>query len=168
MKFALRMLTGSMLVMLLAACGPKTSVSVPAEMVAAADALDKEFLATFNRGDIDGLMATYWNSPELVSIGLDGGGMNWEATKAAWDGVFKTMPGVQLEFLSAHNIAEGSAVLGWGTWRMTVPVQGGPPQVMEGRFSDVKALRDGKWVYVMDHASVSLLPAAPAPEHAAR
>jgi ketosteroid isomerase-like protein len=94
--------------------------------------------------------------------------MNWEATKAAWGEVFKTMPGVQLEFLSAHNIAEGSAVLGWGTWRMTVPVEGGPPQVMEGRFSDVKALRDGKWVYVMDHASVSLLPPPPAPQQASR
>jgi ketosteroid isomerase-like protein len=155
-----------MLLAVTAACAPKAPT--PAEMVAAADALDKEFLATFNRGDIDGLMATYWKSPDLVSIGLDGGGMNWEAAKAGWGEVFKTMPGVQLEFLSAHNIVEGTAVLGWGTFRMTVPVEGGPPQVMEGRFSDVKALRDGKWVYVMDHASVPLLPPPPAPQHATR
>lgn len=160
MKPILRLLCGTLLVAAASACAPKAPT--PAEMVAAADVLDREFLATFNRGDIDGLMATYWNSPELVSIGLEGGGLNWEATKASWGQALSTMPGVQLEFLTQHNIAEGSAVLGWGTWRMTVPVPGGAPQVMEGRYTDVKALRNGKWVYVMDHASVSLLP-PPAP-----
>jgi len=33
---------------------------------------------------------------------------------------------------------------------------------MEGRFSDVKAVRDGKWVYVMDHASIPVPPPLPA------
>jgi hypothetical protein len=32
---------------------------------------------------------------------------------------------------------------------------------MEGRYSDVKALRDDKWVYVMDPISVLLPPPAP-------
>ena len=31
-----------------------------------------------------------------------------------------------------------------------------------GRFTDVKGQRDGKWVYLMDHGSVPLMP-PPAP-----
>jgi hypothetical protein len=38
------------------------------------------------------------------------------------------------------------------------PVEKSSPQVMEGRYSDVKAPRDGKWVYATDHASVPLPP----------
>jgi len=30
----------------------------------------------------------------------------------------------------------------------------GKPFEMTGRYTDVKALRDGKWVYITDHASV--------------
>ena len=37
------------------------------------------------------------------------------------------------------------------------------PQIIEGRYTDVKRMHDGKWVYVMDHASVPLPPPPPAP-----
>jgi ketosteroid isomerase-like protein len=134
----------------------------PAEMVAAADALDRQFLAAFNKGDADGLMATYWKSPKLVSFGPDGmGTKGWDAAHAATAEMVKAMPGATLEFLEMHNEAQGDIVLGWGTWKMTM----GPadkPLVLEGRYTDVKAMRDGKWVYLMDHASVPL-PPPPAP-----
>lgn len=29
---------------------------------------------------------------------------------------------------------------------------------MMGRYTDIKAERDGKWVYIMDHASMPLPP----------
>jgi ketosteroid isomerase-like protein len=63
-----------------------------------------------------------------------------------------------------YNIAAGDVVLGWGTWTMTIPNGDGTSTVLQGRYSDVKAQRDGQWVYIMDHASVPLPPApAPAP-----
>ncbi|MCH7677296.1 hypothetical protein IH879_20430 [candidate division KSB1 bacterium] len=37
------------------------------EMIAATDTLDKQFIEAYNNKDADALMATYWNSPELVS-----------------------------------------------------------------------------------------------------
>jgi len=135
----------------------------PAEMVAAADALDQRFLDAFNKGDTDAIAATYWNNPGVVSFGPDGmGTRGWEAARAGSVEMFKAMPGARLEFVSMHNDAHGDVVLGWGTWKMTIPTPAGP-QVMEGRYSDAKAMKDGKWVYLMDHASVPLPPAPPEP-----
>lgn len=142
-------------------CGP--AAPTPEAMVAAADSLDERYLDAFNRGDADAVTALYWNSPSLVSIGLAGPGLRGvEAFRADMVETLKAMPGSRLEFTHRYNVAEGNVVLGWGRWRLTTPVAGGAPQVLEGRYSDVKARRDGKWVYVMDHASTPLLP-PPAP-----
>jgi ketosteroid isomerase-like protein len=146
----------------LSACAPAAPVTPPgpteAELLAAADALDLRFLDAFNKGDVDALMATYWNNPKLVSFGPDGmGTTGWDAAKGGAVEMFKAMPGAKLELINRHNDVHGNAVLGWGTFKMTIPTPGGP-QVMEGRFSDVKMMHDGKMVYVMDHASVPLPP----------
>ena len=132
-------------------------------MMAAADALDQRFLDAFNKGDVDAVMATYWNSPKLVTMSPEGmGTTGWDAAKAGTAGMFKAMPGPKLEIVSKRNDVHGDAVLGWGTFKMTIPTPGGP-QVVEGRFTDVKMMHDGKWVYVMDHASVPVPPPPPEP-----
>ena len=47
-------------IFLASACAPvRPSGPTAAEMVAAADAVDKAFLDAFNKGDVDALMATY-------------------------------------------------------------------------------------------------------------
>ncbi len=138
------------------ACAPAAPDA--AAMVAGANAVDSAFQAAFNAGDIDAVMATYWNSPDLVFISLDGvGSTGAESVRADMAGLFASMPGATVEFINPHNVAEGSVVLGWGGFRITMPGDGG---VVTGRYSDVKAMRDGKWVYLMDHASVPLPPPA--------
>jgi ketosteroid isomerase-like protein len=142
---------------------PPPAGPTPAEMVAAADALDRQFLDAFNKGDVDAVTALYWNSPDLVSFGPDGmGTKGFEAAKAGTAEMFKAMPGAKLEFGETHNAAHGDVVLGWGLWKLTIPAEKGPAQVIEGRYSDAKAMKDGKWVFLMDHASVPL-PPPPAP-----
>ena len=167
MRRAISVILGGLVLSVVSACTPSVPIPPPgpteAEMVAAADALDERFLDAFNKGDADALMATYWNNPKLVSFGPDGmGTTGWDTARAGSAEMFKAMPGAKLEFLTRHNDVHGTVVLGWGTFKMTIPTPGGP-QVMEGRFSDAKALHDGKWVYVMDHASVPLPPAPPEP-----
>ena len=149
------------------ACTPSVPIPPPgptdAEMLAAAEALDQRFFDAFNKGDADALAATYWHSPDLVSFAPEGmGTKGWDAAKTGAVEMFKAMPGAKLENLSHHNAVHGGVVLGSGTFKMTIPTPGGP-QVVEGRYTDVKMMHDGKWVYVMDHASVPLPPAPPAP-----
>jgi len=162
MRLSSRAATLLAAVALAGACAPKGPT--PEAMVAAADSVDQAFLTAFNAGDVNALMATYWNSPTLVNIGLDGmGGLGWDNAKAGWELSMAAMPGAQLAFDSSQNIPQGDVVLGWGTWTITIPAGDGTAMMLKGRYSDVKAMRDGKWVYVMDHASVPMPPAPAAP-----
>ncbi len=129
------------------------------ELIAAADALDKQFFDAYNNKDVDALMATYWNSPEMVSYPPDAMVVKgWAANKEAMTQGFAAMPPLKLELLESTNRVEGSVVIGHGKWRMTVTPPEGEPAVMEGRYTDIKANRDGKLLYILDHASVPLPP----------
>lgn len=164
MRRAMSLVLGLAIVSL-SACTPSVPIPPPgptdAEKVAAAETLDQKFFEAFNKGDADAMMALYWNSPKLVLIAPDGMvTTGWDAAKASSVEMMKAMPGAKIEVTSKHNDVHGDVVLGWGTWKMTIPTPVGP-QVVEGRYTDAKMLHDGKWVYVMDHASV---PVPPAPE----
>jgi ketosteroid isomerase-like protein len=153
---------GFALIAAAASCAPAPPAAPakpsPAEMVAAADALDRQFLEAFNRADVDAVMATYWNSRDVVSFGPEGmGSQGWSEIRSASADMFKGLPGAKLEFIETHNNAVDDVVLGWGRWKISFTTPQGP-QVVEGRYSDVKAMRDGKWVYLMDHASAPLPP----------
>ena len=138
---------------LVAGCAPKPPSA--AEMVAAAEALDRAYVDAFNRDDADALMANYWKSPDLVSIGLDGSvARGWDNVSADWHASMDGFPESRLELLEPQNVVVGDVVMGWGRWRITAPSDSGPPEVLEGPYTDIKALRDGRWVRVMDHASV--------------
>jgi ketosteroid isomerase-like protein len=161
--------TTAITVALLAACaGQAPKAADPAALVAGADSLDNAFLEGVNKGDGEAVAALYWNDPGVVNVGVGGApALGWDATHAASVQMAKDFPGAKLEFLSHKNVAHGDMVLGHGTWKMTVPpaTPDAAPMVMEGRYTDAKMIINGKWVYVMDHASVSPPPppVAPAP-----
>jgi hypothetical protein len=53
----------------------------------------------------------------------------------------------------------GKSQVGWGRFKMTpAPKAGGEPLVMTGRFTALAEQRNGKWVYVVDHASADPPP----------
>ncbi len=131
-----------------------------AEMLAAAKDLDQRFIAALSSGDVDAVMATYWNSPDLVSypIGvLETRG--WDATKEDIAQAFDNMPETAFELTETNYMVAGDVVIGWGKWVAKVPLPGGQELTVIGRYTDVKAIRDGKWVYILDHASAPLPPA---------
>ena len=128
------------------------------EMLKGAAALDNAFIAAFNKGDTAALAALYWNSPdvvmfppgEMVQKGIG-------AIKKGMADMFATMPGCKLTFTESHLIPAGDMVIGWGLWSMTMTGPDGAPMTMAGRYTDVKAKRDGKWVYILDHASTPMM-----------
>lgn len=130
-------------------------------MIAAANDLDARFVAAFNAGDAEAFAATYWQSPDVVSFPPDAmEARGWDAVSEAAHEMVAAMAGAKLELTEIHYMVAGDVVIGWGLWRMTMPNPDGEPVVMEGRYSDVKAERDGKWVYLLDHASVPMPPPA--------
>lgn len=128
----------------------------PEQMLKEAKALDEKFLEAYNKGDVEALMALYWKSPDVVSC--PPGEMlirGWDDLREAMVKDFATSPKGKLEMLESHNTVAGDLVLGSGKWRFTVME---PPMEIVGRYTDVKAKRDGSWVYIMDHGSVPLPP----------
>lgn len=68
------------------------------------------------------------------------------------------MPTRNLELIESNYKVAGDVVIGWGKWRLTMTPPEGGSVVIEGRYTDVKAQRDGKWVYILDHGSAPLPP----------
>lgn len=129
----------------------------PEERIAAADALDQAYLEAMNAGDADAVAAMYAN--DAVSFPPD----MLIARSAAEIGsglgaMFEQMPGVQMEIVESHQIPAGDMVIGWGLVKARIPGPDGSAEEMEMRYTDVKAERDGKWVYIHDHASAPLPP----------
>lgn len=157
MKHTPKLVLFFVLISLLNSCAPRGED--PEQMVTAAKELDQRFLEAYNNGDVDALMDTYWNSPELVSYPPDALVLRgWQNVKVAAEETFKQMKGAKLELTEMNNKAVGDVVLGWGKWRIQMTMPGGEVMTLIGRYSDVKAKRDGKWVYIIDHASVVLPP----------
>jgi uncharacterized protein (TIGR02246 family) len=65
-----------------------------------------------------------------------------------------------VEFSDTRYETEDDLSTGWGRYRLTlVPRDGGAPVTHDGYFSVVARKHDGKWRYVLDHASAMLAPA---------
>jgi ketosteroid isomerase-like protein len=137
----------------------KEATTSTADLIAAANELDSLFIVAFNNGDAEAMMKLYWNSPDLrayfpTEMQLKG----YDAVKAAYIKDFATNKGAKLEYISSANVPFADGVVGHGIFRITMPMEGGEPMVFEGRFTEVKAMKDGKMVFTLDHASVPMMP----------
>jgi ketosteroid isomerase-like protein len=147
---------------LVCGCGSSSS---PEKMVAAAAALDQQYVDALNKGDVAAVMALYPSNAEIVSYAPDGSRLQgWQAIRDYYAKSIESAPGAKYEFTSTHNKAVGNVVLGWGTFRGKIEGKGGPPVVIEGRYTDVKTARGGKWGYIMEHGSLLSPPTCTAPK----
>lgn len=140
---------------------PPKPLETPEQMIASAKAVDDAFMAAFNKADAEALAATYWNSPETVSYQPDSMEMKgMEAIKAGFAQSMPAMGGAQMQITEARYVPVGEdTVLSNGHWTMTIPgAEGAAPAEMRGRFSCVMQRKDGRWVYIMDHASMPMAP----------
>lgn len=111
----------------------------PEKMIQAADELDKNFIEAYNNRDLDAIMETYWNSPDLVSFppGLMKA-RGWGAAKESFQEEFANALEFVLELTESNNKAFGDVVVGYGKWRFTISIPDAEPMIIEGRYSDVK------------------------------
>lgn len=136
---------------------PRTSAD---EMIAGARALDAAFVDAWNRGDAEAMSRLNWDSPDAVLF--PAGALEARGTAAIRQTNAQTLAalrGSSIELIESHQMPAGDVVIGWGKWRVTVPGPNGTKTEILGRHTDVKAIRDGRWVYLIDHASVPLPPA---------
>ena len=114
----------------------------------------------WNRGDLEGYMAGYAHSPDLVFTSGGNVRRGWQDTydkyKAKYGTDTSTLGKLAFEILSVQSLgADGAIVL--GRWRLTdTPNAGG------GVFSVALERRSEGWRVVHDHTSLDPAP-APAP-----
>ncbi len=129
------------------------------DLLAAANELDSLFLIAFNNGDADAIMKLHWNSPELCTYPPGAKEVKgFDAVKAGYERDFAAGKGATLEYTDRNNILFADGVVGHGTFRWTMPMEGASPMVLDGRYSEVKTYKDGKMVIILDHASIPMAP----------
>jgi len=136
----------------------------PEKVKANTKQLEEKFAAAFAKEDLNGVLECYWNSPEVIIYPPDApGGTGYDAVKAEFEKFFAENEVKGLEFSNNTYLALGDYVFSSGNFTVTLGAPDGQQKKMEGRFTQVSALKDGKWVYISDHASVPL-PPPPTPE----
>lgn len=128
---------------------------------AGAQAVDEAWRKAITANDLDGIMAVYaadavmWLPDTPEAKGRDAIRKSYAALLAA-----NTVTGATLA--NTHYQTSGDLSVGWGDFTLTLtPKDGGNLVTMTGRFSVIARNQDGKWVYVVDHASAQ--PAPPKP-----
>jgi uncharacterized protein (TIGR02246 family) len=111
--------------------------------------LANDFIEAFNRGNADAMAALFTDDAVLYPPGE----MECSGRQAIHDGFarfFRQNPGAKLTLMNSTHTPAGDNVIGTGQWTATMP----NGQSIHGRYTHVIAKRNGKWVYLVDHASI--------------
>ncbi len=132
----------------------------PAAGKDAARAVDEAWAAAMKGNDLDAVMRCY--APDAVAWMPDSPEARGEAAiRESYRALFAANRIEDAKFSDARYEIAGDRSLAWGKFQLTlVPKASGTPVTMSGRFSEVAEKRNGRWVYVLDHASAE--PAAAA------
>jgi uncharacterized protein (TIGR02246 family) len=125
--------------------------------------LDKAWVNAAKAGDIEALVKLY--APTAVTYMPDE--MRAKGTaeiRASFQKFLGASTVKEMTLTQEFETSSGSLAASSGTFSMTVePKTGGAAQTMEGRYTSVAVRKKGKWMYVVDHASLPIPPPAPTP-----
>ncbi len=130
-------------------------VSCIASVAAKEDGLTSNacWLAAARMSDADAVASCYAQDAVLW---LPGGGVakGRDAIHDAYAGFFGAFTVKTAELMEMGSKSMDDTVVTWGTFRMvTTPKAGGDDVTEIGRYTDVSQRVNGKWVYIVDHAS---------------
>lgn len=143
--------SSSCCVVLLAASLAAAAGKPEAGETAVRSVLDKQ-VEDWNRGDLDGFLATYWNSPELVFQSGATRTKGWTATRERYRSRYqaegKEMGRLRFDDLEIQIVGPDAA-FARGRWRLAMK-DGSEPN---GLFTLLLRRIDGGWKIVHDHTS---------------
>ena len=109
--------------------------------------LDQIAAKKFNEKDIDGMMATTWNSSDLIVLDVGEvfhGFDDWKKVNADF---MRKRPEARLEYSNIKNVANGDLVFGSRKFKIRYEDKG-QNKVFAGSMIDVKSYKDGKLVVI--------------------
>ena len=136
-------------------------LAAPAAPASGAARVEAAWMKAMKANDLEAIVACYapdavlWMSGEAEVDGID-------AIRAAYAGMLRDNTVKDVSVSGGQTRLSGNVGAGWGRYTLTLaPKGGGPDIVMHGRFTEVVEKRNGRWLYVADHASDDP-PASPA------
>ncbi len=99
-------------------------------------------------------MACFWNSPDLVVVLWGDVLRGADAVRNNIKRLFDQNQSVRLEVDEITHLLSGDGVVAVGTATFDLKPWNGSSQKIVERWSDLRRKIDGRWVYVLDHATV--------------
>lgn len=123
-----------------------------------AKTLDQAWIKAARAGDADAMSKLYATDATLyMPDEMEVKGR--EAIKASFTKFLEANTVREMTLTYNPLYSSGNLSITSGRFTMTlVPKAGGAPQTMEGRFISVAMRKGGKWMYVVDHASMPVPP----------
>ena len=149
--FALAILTAAAL--LPAACVTSGGALSPAERTGVEDLVHR-FTQAMSRKDLDGAMSCFWNSPDLIVVVFGNAQRGYEAVRGGIAAMFEQNETVKLTVNEIAYVPVGNMVMAVGTATYDLKPKGGPAMQLVERWTDLEQKIDGRWVYVLDHATM--------------
>jgi uncharacterized protein (TIGR02246 family) len=115
--------------------------------------IEDAWVKAMQANDMEAVLKLY--APDAVAWFPDEKEARGEAAiREAYKGLMSANTVVSVVMTDTDHRTMGNVSAGWGKFSLTLqPKAGGQPMVMTGRFSEVAELKDGKWLYLVDHAS---------------
>ena len=140
------------LALALALARPAASSGSPDDVAAGARAVLDSQVEAWNRGDLEGFMAGYWRSPDLVFCSGATLTKGWDETLARYRKRYQSegreMGRLRFDGIEVIPLGEDAA-LARGAWRLRM----GDGKEPHGLFTLLLRRLDGAWLIVHDHTS---------------
>lgn len=113
--------------------------------------LDQRLVTAMSCKDIDGAMACFLDSPDLVAVLWGKEFRGPDQLRQAFAGLFSQYDDVSLSIDRVREFRSGDAVLAVGQATYTLKKNGRQTKLTE-IWTDVRRKVNDRWVYVLDHA----------------
>jgi uncharacterized protein (TIGR02246 family) len=145
-------------------------ISISFLLAAAASATDglnstgAAFVKAFEANDLEAVVALYAPDAHLYPPdSVEAAGK--DKIREVYGMMMKNFTIQQMKMIDAHYQTIGDLSFAWGRFLLVMVSKPGGEQVkMEGRFTDVSKKIGGKWLYMIDHASVPFAPPPATPD----
>jgi uncharacterized protein (TIGR02246 family) len=123
--------------------------------------VDEAWSKAITANDLSALMGLYSKDAVMWLPGAPEA-RGRDAIRKAYEDFLAANTVKRASFANANYETTGNLSVGWGEFTLVLsPKKGGDPITMSGRFSVIAKKENGKWVYVVDHASAPAAPAKP-------